>query len=121
MSVMERRYRGFRIVNFAGVTLLLALTLGVYLAKTRASADSAAISRADRLIVAERRQIRALQAQVAGLETPERIEKMSSEYLGMVPIDATHEMAAERLGELASAHAVPPQVMLSTPLAQAPR
>ena len=55
MSMLDRRYRGFRIVNFAAILVLFGLMLGVYLAKTQAAADSAAITRTERQIVAERR------------------------------------------------------------------
>jgi hypothetical protein len=97
MSMFERRYRGFRIVNFAAILVLFGLMLGVYLAKTQAAADSAAIARTERLIVAEQREIRALQARVAGLETPERIGALSSQFLGMAAAQAKQELKAEAL------------------------
>lgn len=97
MRMLDKRYRGFRIINFLAIMVLLGLMLDLYLAKTRAAADSAAIARTERQIVAERREIRALQVQVAGFETPSRIETLASQYLEMGPPDARHELRAEAL------------------------
>ena len=114
MSMLDRRYRGFRIVNFAAILVLFGLMLGVYLAKTQAAADSAAITRTERQIVAERREIRALQAQAAGLETPERIEALSTQYLGMGAALAKQELKAEALPAFAPKAEPKPVVPLET-------
>ena len=101
--MFNHRYRGFRVVNFAALGILLVLMLGVYWAKTRAAADSSDIASLERQIVAKQHEIRILRAQVAGLETPERIAKLSSEQLGMAPIDAKHEALPEDVPRLAGA------------------
>jgi cell division protein FtsL len=98
--LFERRYRGFRVVNFLAVGVLLCLAVGVYLAKTAAGREAAAITRVDREIAAERTKIRMLKAEVASLERPDRIGKLSTDYLGLAPIDAKHEATADRLPEL---------------------
>ncbi len=101
MKMFDKRYRGFRIINFLAIMVLFGMMLGLYLAKTGAAADSAVIARAERQIVAERREIRALQAQVAGFETPFRIETLATHYLEMAPPDAKHELRAEALPQFA--------------------
>ena len=65
--LFDRRYRGFRVVNFAAAGVLLALALGVYLAKTEAGREATAIAKVERQIALEKKQIRMLQAEVAAL------------------------------------------------------
>ena len=65
MSLLEKRYRGFRVINFATFGLVLVLALGVYLAKTGAGREASQIKTIERQIVAERRAIRTLQAEVS--------------------------------------------------------
>ena len=101
MSLIERRYRGFRVINFAGFAILLALALGVYLAKTAAGREAGQIKSIERQIATERREIRMLEAKVAGLEQPQRIEQMSTAYLGLAPVDAKQEATPEALPTLA--------------------
>ena len=86
--------------------MLLVLALGVYLAKTEAGREATAIAKVERQIALEKKQIRMLQAEVAALERPDRISRLSSEYLGLVPPDAKHEAAPERLLEIAGAKTV---------------
>ena len=102
MSLLEKRYRGFRVINFAALGVLLVLALGVYLAKTGAGREASQIKTIERQITAERREIRRLQAQVASLERPDRIEKLSTSYLGLAPPDAKHEATPETLHVLAA-------------------
>jgi cell division protein FtsL len=103
MSLLEKRYRGFRVVNFAAFGVLLVLALGVYMAKTAAGREAGEIKAIERQIAAERRAIRNLQAEVAGLERPDRIEHLSTSYLGLAPVDARREAAPEALPTLARA------------------
>ena len=96
-GLYNRRVRGFRVINFAAVILLLVMMFGLYWAKTRASGDSAAISRIDHQIIAEKRDIRLLEAKVAGLEQPERIGQLSQDYLHLAPIKAAQEAQPDKL------------------------
>lgn len=107
MRWFERRYRGVRVVNFAAGAVLLALAVGVYLAKTEAGREATAISKVERQIVTEKAQIRMLQAEVASLEQPERISRLSTGYLGLAPLDAKHDAPPEKLAELAAKPAKP--------------
>lgn len=102
------RTRGFGLVNLVGVAILLILMLGVYLAKTRAGADANAISRLEHQIVSEKNNIRVLQAEVARLETPERISTLSRDELNMAPVNAKQEADPANLAEIAGVKPHPP-------------
>ena len=76
MSVFTRRIRGFRLVDLVGVALLVFIILGVYLAKTMAGRERAEIATIERQIKSEKARIRLLQAEVAHIEQPGRIERL---------------------------------------------
>lgn len=101
MSVFAHRYRGFRVLNVIALGVLAVLMLGVYFAKTRASADSIAIDRIERQIRREQESIRALQAQVAALEAPGRIVALSEQRLGMAPVSPAREARPDALAKVA--------------------
>ncbi|MFT4935643.1 MAG: cell division protein FtsL [Pseudoalteromonas distincta] len=101
MSVIDRRIRGFRLVDVIALGLLVLLIMSVYLAKTIASRERAEIASVERQIASERAQIRLLEAEVAHLEQPSRIEHLSSTYLEMGPVDVTRETTADSLAALA--------------------
>lgn len=100
--MFDRRFRGFRVVNVFAAVVLAVLMVGVYLAKTRAARDSAAITRIERQMVGEKNRIRMLQAEAARLEKPERIGRLASEYLAMAPATAARETAPDALAQLAA-------------------
>jgi hypothetical protein len=101
-GLYNRRVRGFRVINFAAVILLIALMFGLYWAKTRASGDGAAISRIERQINTEKRDIRGLEAQVAAMEQPGTIGRLSQDYLHLAPEKTTQEITPDRLAEVAA-------------------
>jgi cell division protein FtsL len=101
MSVLNRRIRGFRLVDVIALGLLVLLIMSVYLAKTIASRERAEIASVERQIASERAQIRLLEAEVAHLEQPSRIEHLSTTYLEMGPVDVARETTAEALATLA--------------------
>ena len=103
MSVFTRKVRGFRLLDLVGVGLLVALILGVYLAKTMAGNERAEIAKVERQIKAEAARIRLLKAEVAHLEQPGRIERLSVAYLNMEPVYANREATPEQLIEVARA------------------
>jgi cell division protein FtsL len=103
MSLLERRVRGFRLVDMVALSFLVLLIAGVYLAKTMAGRERAEIAAVEKQIDAEKRRIRLLQAEVAHLEQPARIERLSSAYLGMSPVAAARETTPEALPQVASA------------------
>jgi hypothetical protein len=101
MSLLSRRVRGFRLVDLMALGFLVALILGVYLAKTIAGRERAEIARVETQIGAEKARIRLLQAEVSHLEQPARIEHLSETYLGLAPISLKREATADALPELA--------------------
>lgn len=129
MSVFSRKVRGFRLIDVVAAGVLAAIILTVYLAKTIAGGERTQIAMVERQIDAERDRIRLLQAEVAHLEQPSRIEQLSSTHLGLVPIPAKNEVTPEKLGEIALAAQLkaapkvlvsPPKVELATPAPVAP-
>lgn len=103
MSLLNRRIRGFRLVDLVGVGLLVMIILGVYLAKTMAGRERAEIATIERQIKAEKTRIRLLQAEVAHLEQPGRIERLSVSYLKLEPVTANREATPEQIIDLARA------------------
>jgi cell division protein FtsL len=101
MSVFQSRYRGFRLIDIVAFGCLLAMVFGVYLAKTMAGRERAEIARIERQMAEERDRIRLLKAEVAHLEQPERVERLSESYLGLAPVDAKREAPLENLPEIA--------------------
>lgn len=128
MSVFSRKVRGFRLVDVVALAVLVAVIVVVYLAKTIAGSERAEIATVEKQIEAERDRIRLLQAEVAHLEQPSRIEALSTTHLGLAPIPAKNEITAEKLGEivlaahLKSVPKLPPGVVSVAPtvLAAAP-
>ncbi|HEX2559984.1 cell division protein FtsL [Phenylobacterium sp.] len=101
MSLLDRKVRGFKLVDVVALGLLAALVLGVYLAKTMAGRERTEIARIERQIAAERGRIRLLEAEVSHLEQPSRIGQLSQAYLGMAPATAQNEATAEELVAIA--------------------
>ena len=108
-GVFSRRFRGFRIVDLTALVVLLSLALGVYAFKTFAGAERADIADVQRQIVQEEKRVRLLKAEIAHLEEPNRIERLSTQYLGLKPVDAKQEAAPEALSQIAEAGGKPPQ------------
>ena len=104
--MFDRRFRGFRVVNVFAAIVLVVLMVGVYLAKTRAAKDSAAIAKIERQMVSERNSIRMLKAEAARLENPERIEQLAVEHLAMAPSTAEREAAPTELAAVAAGQPV---------------
>jgi len=102
MNLLDRRVRGFRLVDLVALGVLVALILGVYLAKTIAGRERAEIARVEKQIAAEKARIRLLQAEVSHLEQPARIGRLSEVYLGLAPISIKRETTTDLLGEVAT-------------------
>jgi hypothetical protein len=108
MSLLDRRVRGFRLVDLLAAGLLVMLVLGVYLAKTMAGRERADIATAERQIGEEKARIRLLQAEVAHLEEPARLERLSASYLGLGPVSIKHDVTPEGLYDIARSAAAAP-------------
>lgn len=116
MSVFSRKVRGFRLIDLVGVGLLVAIILGVYLAKTIAGRERAEIATIERQIKSEKARIRLLRAEVAHLERPGRIERLSVQHLGLEPVSANREAKVDQLIEIARA-GPPPKAEPWSPVA----
>src|SRR6201991_1496020 len=101
MSVFSRKVRGFRLLDLVGAGLLVAVILGVYLAKTMAGSERADIATVERQIKGEKARIRLLQAEVAHLEQPGRIERLSETYLHLAPVSEKRVAQFSDLPQLA--------------------
>lgn len=101
MSFFDRKVRGFRLVDLIGLGLLVAIILGVYLAKTVAGRERTEIAKIERQIRSERDRIRLLQAEVAHLEQPGRIERLAVAYLQLEPVTENREAGIEQIGDYA--------------------
>ncbi|HET6971936.1 MAG TPA: cell division protein [Phenylobacterium sp.] len=101
MNLFTRRIRGFRLLDLVGFGLLVVIILGVYLAKTVAGRERAEIASVEKKIDGETARIRLLQAEVAHLEQPGRIERLSVTYLGLKPVSVKNEASVDQLIEIA--------------------
>ena len=101
MNPFTRRIRGFKLIDLTLLALLVGVVFGVYLAKTFAGRERAEIAKIERKIGGEKARIRLLNAEVAHLEQPGRIERLSATYLGLKPVSATNEATVDQLATLA--------------------
>ena len=99
-SIFDRRVRGFRVVELVCLSLLIALVLGVYMAKTFAGRERAQIAEVERQIADEKVRVRLLKAEVAFLEQPRRIEKYAI-GLQLAPIKPERETTEDALIDVA--------------------
>jgi len=119
--VFTRRVRGVRLINLWGAGLLLVLVLGLYLVKTFAGAERADIDRIDVQIIEEQRRIRLLQAEVAYLEQPDRIQRLAAESLQVQPLSGKRETAVDSLSGVAAKPTPPPPKEAEPPKEAAPQ
>ena len=97
---LGRSLRGVRLVEFGALLVLLALATGVYLAKAAAGRERADITQVQAQIDDEQKRLRLLQAEVAHLEEPERLTRLSAQ-LGLGPTAGKHQGAPDALGDIA--------------------
>jgi cell division protein FtsL len=99
-NMFDRRVRGFRVIELIGFASVIALILSVYLFKGMAGAEGAQIADTTRQIAEEQHKVRALRAEVARLESPERLERLSTQYLGMQAVSAKQEAQPETVADV---------------------
>lgn len=99
-GIFTRRVRGVRLVEVWAIGLLAVLVFGVYLTKTFASREASEITRTQARIEEEQTRIRLLKAEVAYLEQPERIERLSQAYLHLEPMSGKRETDPEGLVDI---------------------
>ena len=120
LGIFTQRFRGFRVVDLMALAVLLVLAFAVYAFKTFAGAQSADTVNGEfgitvnalcpsyvrtplveRQIAEEHKRVRLLDAEVAHLEDPARIERLSSQFLGFKAVDAQHETTEDALPQIA--------------------
>ena len=101
-TLFQSRIRGVRVIEVGGGACLVVLVLAVYFFKAGAGAEGAQIADTTRQIAAEQQRVRLLRAELAHLESPERLEQLSTQYLGMAPVSPKKEAAPEALVNLAA-------------------
>ncbi len=74
-------------VELLALAVVAVLALGVYVFTTFAGAQSAEHRRRRDPDRQEDKRVRLLQAEIAHLEDPSRIERLSTQYLGLQPVD----------------------------------
>ena len=121
--LFARRVRGFRVVDLWALGLFVVLALGVYAFKADAGREGAKIKDVDIAIAEQGRRVRLLKAEIAHLEQPDRLERLSGGYLGLKPADARREAPVDGLGELAhrlvtATPAAPPAAAAVPPVAR---
>lgn len=72
-----------RTLHIVAGLLIVALVVGLYKAKSDAQRTQAHVNELTREIGDTEAEMRRLRAEVAGLETPERVEELAEEELGM--------------------------------------
>ena len=105
-GVMGRSLRGVRLVEAFALLLLLVMVLGNYLAKASAGRERGDITAVESQIGDEQRRLRLLDAEVAHLEQPERMERLSA-AAGLGPTGSKHEGTLDQLPEIARAAQTP--------------
>ena len=116
-AIFTHRVRGVRLIEVWAFGVLAALVFGVYMTKTFAGREANEITRTQTQIDQEVTHIRLLKAEVAYLEQPERIERLSQAYLHLEPMQGKREAPADQLAEIA---AKAPAPLASQPLAPPP-
>ncbi len=99
-ALFARRVRGFRVVEVAAVGFLTVLVLGVYWSKAGAGAEGAKIAATTKQIDEETRKVRLLSAELAYLQQPERLERLSEQYAAVAPVSPKREVTPEAVGLL---------------------
>jgi hypothetical protein len=95
--MFQSRFRGFRIIDLSAFGCLAVLVLSVYAFKANQGGENARIEDVEDQIAGEQRQIRVLDAELAHLEEPARLERLSIQYLGLSPTNGKHETSIDAL------------------------
>jgi hypothetical protein len=108
-GLFTRRVRGFRVYDIAALAIALTLALTDYAFKTFAgAAERASIDSVETQIHDETRQVRLLRAATAHLESPDRLEKLATQWAQQAPINAKQEVTPDGLSKLAVTRAEAP-------------
>lgn len=103
-KLFTRKVRGVRLVEIWAWGVLVALVGSLYLIKGLGWGERAEIAQVTDDIAQESRGIRLLETEVAYLEQPERIARLSRQQLGMGPTPGVREATPQDLSRIAQAH-----------------
>lgn len=118
---MMRRVRGVRIMDLMGAACLMVVVLAVYGSKAKAGAEAAKIADANRQIASEEQRVALLRTERAYLTQPERLRRLSIQYLDMAPVKAGHEVAPEALPYAVRTAPAPMPALASPATTEVPR
>jgi hypothetical protein len=119
LAIFTRRVRGFRVIDIIAVMVILVTALASYAFKTSAGAEDADANSIESQILSEQKRIRLLNAEIARLDDPSRIEALSSQYLGLAATTGKQEIAATDLPRIAARAASATPVPSKAPAAGA--
>lgn len=74
-----------RALHIAALVIIALLTVGLYKAKTDAAQARAHVTQLEHDIADTQADMRALRAEIAHLETPEHVEQLAQQQLGLHP------------------------------------
>ncbi|OYX04311.1 MAG: hypothetical protein B7Z12_06995 [Caulobacter vibrioides] len=100
-TLFNRRLRGFRVIEVVACGCLAVLVLSVYMTKASAGREASAIAGINQDIATEQKRLRLLKAELAHLEQPQRLERLSTQYLALAPVPARRETVPDGLTEVA--------------------
>jgi cell division protein FtsL len=101
-SVFNSRLRGFRVIELLALGVVGVLALGSYVFTTFAGAQATKIAAVESQIKDEDKRIHLLKAEIAHLEDPSRIERLSTQYLGLQAVDPKHDISIDALPQVAN-------------------
>ncbi len=101
-AIFTRRIRGFRVIDIAAVLIIVVTALASYAFKTSAGAEDADANGVETQILDQEKRIRLLDAEIARLDDPTRVEALSTQYLGMGPVSARQDITLVDLSRVAS-------------------
>ena len=99
-AVLGRSLRGLRLLEAFALVMLLVMILGNYLAKARAGRERGDITAVETQIADDQKRLRLLQAEVARLEEPGRLQRLA-QAAGLGPTAAKREATVEQLAPIA--------------------
>ena len=86
-----------RLSGFLLFVLGVGLTVGLYYVKTRAQTARAEVTSLERQVAAEADAIHVLRAEIAYLESPERLAALGADALGLAATDPARIVEADAL------------------------
>ncbi|KPF78923.1 cell division protein [Brevundimonas sp. AAP58] len=106
-ALFDWKVRGVRWIEIILAVVVVALVLGVYVAKAAAARESAQIAQLEREIAETTQRVRLLRAEAARLEQPGRLETLSR-TAGLAPVEMERQADASALDRLVPLRAPAP-------------